>query len=42
MKFSYCTQANTSLANGEPYLIECKFVMPKEWRALEDYVHRNR
>jgi len=27
---------------ANPYLIECKIVMPKEWRALEDYVHRNR
>jgi acetolactate synthase-1/2/3 large subunit len=25
-----------------PHLIECQVVTPKEWRALEDYVHNNR
>ena len=25
-----------------PHLIECQVVTPKEWRALENYVHSNR
>ena len=35
-------QFEAALGARGPYLIECQIVMPKEWRALEDYVHRNR
>ncbi len=31
-----------ALAAKGRHLIECRVVTPKEWLALEDYVHRNR
>ncbi len=31
-----------ALAAKGPHLIECQVATPKEWRALEDYVHRSR
>ncbi len=35
-------QFEAALGAKGPHLIECQIVTPKEWGALEDYVHRNR
>ena len=35
-------QFEAALGAHGPHLIECQIVTPKEWLALEDYVHRNR
>ena len=35
-------QFEAALRDKGPQLIECRVVTPKEWFALEDYVHRNR
>jgi acetolactate synthase-1/2/3 large subunit len=35
-------QFEGALGAAGPHLIECQIVTPKEWRMLEDYVHRNR
>jgi acetolactate synthase I/II/III large subunit len=35
-------QFEAALGARGPHLIECQIVTPKEWRELEDYVHRNR
>jgi len=35
-------QFEAALVAKGPHLIECQVATPKEWRALEDYVHRSR
>ena len=35
-------QFEAALSAKGPHLIECQIATPKEGRALEDYVHRNR
>ena len=35
-------QFEAALGAKGPHVIECQIVTPKEWGALEDYVHRNR
>ena len=35
-------QFEAALGAKGPHLIECQVVTPKEWVALEDYVHKNR
>ena len=35
-------QFEAALGAKGPHLIECQVVTPKEWAALEDYIHKNR
>ena len=35
-------QFEAALGAEGPHLIECQVVTPKEWAALEDYIHKNR
>ena len=35
-------QFEAALGATGPHLIECQVVTPKEWAALEDYIHKNR
>ena len=35
-------QFEAAISAKGPHLIECQVATPKEWGALEDYVHRNR
>jgi hypothetical protein len=34
--------SSPALGAKGPDLIECQVVTPKEWAALEDYIHKNR